>query len=270
MTLPVDSTLNFQNAAGIINLPDPVNAQDPATKHYVDAAMQGVIYKTSVVATATANVNLASPGAIGGATAGQRVMLTAQTTGSQNGLWIWNGATSALTRPADFAAGAVEEPGTSVLDESTGFLWAMTNTSNVTVDTTASTWTKIGAAGSYTFQAPITNNSGQIGLNNGNPLPIANGGTGAATASAARAALSATGKYATTVGDGTTLTFAVTHNLGSTDVNVQVYDMATGSQELVQTTVAGVNTVSVSFSVAPAAAGGSLGSGTGKRVVVVG
>jgi hypothetical protein len=157
-----------------------------------------------------------------------------------------------------------------VFDENAGALWAMNTTGNVTVDTTASTWTSIGAAGSYTFQAPITNTGGQIGLNGGNPLAIANGGTGAASVGAARTALGVPGKYAVTVGDGATTAFTVTHNLGTTDVVVQVYDMATGAQELVQTAAVTNNTCSVTFASAPAAAGGSLGSGTGKRVVVVG
>jgi hypothetical protein len=268
--LPVDSTLNFQNAANIQGLLDPTNAQDAATKHYVDGAMQGVIFKDAVQAVSTTNVTISSPGAIGSATAGQRVLLTAQTTGSQNGIWVFNGNTSALTRSTDFATGSSQAPGTSVFDEGSNKLWALINTSNVTVDTTASNWTSIGAAASYTFNAPLTQSGSTISLNNGSPLPIANGGTGAATASAARTGIGATGKYAVSIGDGTTTAFTVTHNLGTTDVIVQVFDMATGNQELVQMAITGANTCSVTFATAPAAAGGTIGSGTGKRVVVVG
>lgn len=94
-------------------------------------------------------------------------------------------------------------------------------------------------------------------------LPVGNGGTGAATAAAARTNLSATGKFAQAIGDGSTTSIVVTHNLGTQDVTVQVYTALTPfAQVNVEVQITSVNTVTLVFAVAPT-------SGQ-YRVVVVG
>lgn len=83
-------------------------------------------------------------------------------------------------------------------------------------------------------------------------IGIANGGTGQATAAAALAALGGTTKFAVAIGDGSTLSFTVTHNLNTRDVVISIYD--TGTFGEISTTVVHttVNTVTVSFAAAPA------------------
>jgi len=68
-------------------------------------------------------------------------------------------------------------------------------------------------------------------------------------------------KYVATVGDGSALTYAITHNLGTREVTVQVYDAAT--YDTVETDVVRNSTsqVTVGFTVAPA-------SGAYKVVIV--
>lgn len=68
-------------------------------------APAGIVYGTcnSRVATST-NTTLSAPGAtIDGVTManGERVLLYGQTTGSQNGIWIFNGSGSPMTRSTD-------------------------------------------------------------------------------------------------------------------------------------------------------------------------
>lgn len=268
--LPVDTTLDLQNVNKIINAPAPTQNGDVANKSYVDAVAQGIIYKEAVQAVSSDPIAVNNPGAIGAATTGERVLLTAQADASQNGIWTYNGGAVALTRPADFATGSDQKPGAAVFDESSNATWTLINTADVTVDTTAQQWSKGAAAGSLTFEAPLQQNGQTVSLNGGQPLPVADGGTGSGTASGARTNLGAVGKYATTVGDGATTTFTVSHNLGTTDVTVQVFDMATGNMELVSVTIESNNSVQVGFGVAPAAAAGALGSGTGKRIVITG
>lgn len=106
-----------------------------------------------VQAIGTTNVNIASPGTtLDGYTlaTGDRILLTGQTTGSQNGIWTFNGSASALTRPSDYAAASVQRKGLLV---STGSgttypaaIWLL-GTDNVTVDTTTSTWTQFSSGG---------------------------------------------------------------------------------------------------------------------------
>lgn len=113
----------------------------------------GMDFKEHVDIVALANTSISSPGAtINGRTmaSGDRVLLTAQTTTSQNGLWVWSGSSSALTRPTDaptgntssVVAGTVVEgynatSRTLYMQTSTG-----TGTNNaIIVDTDAQTWT---------------------------------------------------------------------------------------------------------------------------------
>lgn len=59
-------------------------------------------------------------------------------------------------------------------------------------------------------------------------LAIANGGTGATTASSALAALGGTSKYTATVGDGSATTITVSHGLGNIWVTAQVFEVSNG------------------------------------------
>lgn len=84
--------------------------------------------------------------------AGDLVLLTAQTTASQNGLWA--ATSSTWTRPTEFAAGLVVLGCTCrVLN---GTVYANTDwtliapTAGVTVDTTAQTWSRLAVGGAAT------------------------------------------------------------------------------------------------------------------------
>lgn len=113
----------------------------------------GMDFKEHADIAALTNINIASPGAaINGRTmvAGDRVLLTNQTTTSQRGLWTWNGAAVPMTRPADSPTGNTGAivPGTVVeaFDGTTRTLWMQTATGTgtngaINVDTDAQTWT---------------------------------------------------------------------------------------------------------------------------------
>lgn len=93
------------NSQQITDLDDPTLAQDAATKNYVDARIEGLIIKPPVRAVSITNIATLS-----GLTTtvddvllnadGDRVLLSGQTTATQNGIWVVH--TGVWTRPDDF------------------------------------------------------------------------------------------------------------------------------------------------------------------------
>lgn len=84
---------------------DPTAPQDAATKAYVDAIATGLRPKGNVAAASTANVDVTSPPAtLDGYTlvSGDRILLKDQSDQTENGVYIFNGGGSALTRSTDF------------------------------------------------------------------------------------------------------------------------------------------------------------------------
>lgn len=63
-----------------------------------------------------------------------------------------------------------------------------------------------------------------------------------------------TGGYATNVGDGVATSFALTHGLNATDVNVFVYDNSTKAQVYTDVAITSTSVVTVAFATAPTAA----------------
>jgi len=97
------------NSQKITNVAAPTSGSDAVTKTYADALASGLKVKTPALVVATANQATMTGQAqtIDGValnTVGQRVLLTAQTTATQNGLWVI--AAGAWTRPTDFAVGS--------------------------------------------------------------------------------------------------------------------------------------------------------------------
>lgn len=145
------------NSHKLTNVTDPSSNQDAATKNYVDTQLAGVasgqVLKGSVRAAVTTNVNLASPGTtLDGLTAanGEIYLLTAQSTGSQGGPYVYNGSGSAMTRATNW-----DTSGEAVL----GSYWIvregtkadtfalLTNDSAITLGTTTPVFTFISATG---------------------------------------------------------------------------------------------------------------------------
>jgi predicted aconitase with swiveling domain len=204
--------------------------------------------KLNVTAVSVANIaSLSAPGATLDSvslSSGQRILLTAQTTTHQNGIWIWNGAASALTRPTDFVSASTTmayfDQVVSV-DQGTvyaGTEWRITTTGTITIDTSAI---------AYTQWATNLAGNGVTGT-----LAIANGGTGATSASTALAALGGTGKYVTAIGNASATSFVITHGL-SDPVHVQVFDNVNSPNDYVLCEVqyTSSTTVTLVFSTAP-------------------
>jgi hypothetical protein len=96
---------------------DPSADNQLVRKSYVDSKVNGLSWKEAVRCKATGNVDISSaPAAIDGVTLanGDRVLLDQQTTGSEEGIYVFAGSGSAMARAADADAFAEIQDGAAV------------------------------------------------------------------------------------------------------------------------------------------------------------
>jgi len=259
----VGTNLDFGNTARIVNLPNPQNPQDAATKAYVDSAIEGLAWKDSVRVATQGNINLSAPGStIDGVTmnVGDRVLVRAQTNAAENGIYVWNGPSTAMTRAPDANTADELEGAVVTVEEGTSAGATFRQTSvNFTLGTDPVNWTTFGTAAPSASETTAgvariaTQSEVDAGTNDSTivtPLKLAN------WAGRIR-------KYATTIGDGTATQFTITHNLGTRDVAVSVYRLSGAYDEpLVDIEHTTTNTITIRFASAPSA--------NSYRVVVIG
>ncbi|MEV7011690.1 hypothetical protein [Streptosporangium sp. NPDC051022] len=259
------------SAAGyrITNLGAPQGANDAARLADIQAAAAGISVKPAVRAATTAAITLSGLQTVDGVAlgAGDRVLVKNQADATTNGLYT--AAAGAWARTADALSPntfVFISEGSSLAD--TG--WAISTNGIITVGTTAITWAQFAGGGGTSGPGAGLVQSGanlDVAAANGSIVvnadsievglvPISKGGTGATTAAAARTALGVGSSYnadlpALTAGVGQN----VTHNLGTKDIVVSFYDVASGADvELEVTGRPDVNTVTVRSDIAVAAA----------------
>ena len=169
MTAPT-SAVAF-NAQKITGLADPTNAQDAATKAYVDAARSGLDVKQSVRAATTAAVLLASGlengDTVDGVTlaTGDRVLVKNQGTASENGIYVVQ-SSGAAVRATDFdGTGEVSGGAFTFVEEGTENAdsgWVVTSNGAITVGTDAIAFAQFSGAGQITAGTGLTKTGNTI------------------------------------------------------------------------------------------------------------
>lgn len=241
----------------IKHLADGSAADDAATWGQVQAFLAGLAWKPSVRAASTANVNLASaPASIDGVAlaANDRVLLKNQTTGSENGIYVYAATGSALTRATDMDTAAETSAATVLVTEGTAnkdTAWTQT-ADGVNLGVTTLTFVQFGASGStYTAGNGLALAASQfsIKLPGSGVVGLVVDGTGIYidTSVVVR-------KFAVDVGDGASTAVTVTHNLNTRDVVVGLYDKTSNAEVETDVVHATVNTLTLNFAVAPTAA----------------
>lgn len=238
----------------IVSLADPSANTDAANKQYVDNVARGLTWKAPVRVASTTNVNTASPGAtIDGIalTANDRVLLKDQTTASQNGIWVWTASGSALTRAIDADNSGELAPGTSVSvsegSANADKVFMVISDAAITIGTTSQTWGQISGGTTYTAGNGINVAGSVISA-----VAAASGGVSVVAGGIQLDTSIAARKFSANVGNGSSSSIAVTHNLGSKDITVSVRDAASDAGVLVDWVATDTNNVTLTFAVAPA------------------
>jgi len=155
--------LNSQKLTSVL---DPVSAQDAATKNYVDvglaAVATGQTLKGTVRAVALTNINIvAAPATIDGITpaSGDVFLLAAQSTGLQNGPYVWTSAGAAMARATnwDTAGEAVVGSYWIVREGTHADKFALLTNDSFTLATTTAAFVYIGM---FTPNVPVEQDMG--------------------------------------------------------------------------------------------------------------
>ena len=255
--------LDLQSVSKVINVPTPTAAGDAVPKSYVDSAVEGLAWKDSARVATQSNINLASPGAtIDGITmvSQDRVLVRNQSTQSQNGIYVWNGSATALTRSLDASTFAELEQAIITVEEGTdaGTTWRQTQINGV-IDTNNVIFSSFAAAAPAASEttAGIAELATQAEVDAGTddariitPLKLATWS-------------GRIRKYAASFGDGSATSYVITHNFNTRDVTVVVFPNS-GTYDNVEVDVGrtSVNEVTLVFATAPAS--------NAYRVVVIG
>lgn len=255
--------IDMQSVSKVVNLPTPTSAGDAVPKSYVDSAVEGLAWKDSARVSTQGNINLASPGAtIDGITMASqdRVLVRSQSTASQNGIYVWNGDSVAMTRSLDASTFAELEQAVISVEEGTDSDSSFRQTEvNGTIDSSSVVWGAFGTSAPSASEstAGIAELATQAEVDAGTddarivtPLKLANWS-------------GRLRKHVQNIGDGSLTSLTVTHSFNTRDVQVSVFpNSGTYDDVVVDVGRTSVNDVTLVFATAPAS--------NAYRVVVVG
>lgn len=251
MAVPLLTGADVNNQR-IINLADPSSATDAATKQYVDNKVLGLLWKQPVRAATTTNGTLATAYANGqvidGVTlaTGDRILIKDQTAQTENGVYVV-AASGAPARATDadstaelHGAAVYVTTGTTNADKA----WTQT-TDSPTIGSNNIVFAQFGGGSLPTAGAGLTLSGSTLDVGAGTGITVGTDTVAVDTSLVAR-------HVAASIGNGSSTSIAVTHNLGTKDVVVSIRRNSDDAAVLTDWVATDTNTVTVSFATAPA------------------
>ena len=244
--------LDLQSVSKVINLPSPSASGDAVNKAYVDSLVEGLAWKDSCRVATQANINLSSPGStVDGITMASqdRVLVRAQSAAAENGIYVWNGAATPMTRSLDASTFEELEQAVVTIEEGTSagtaYRQSQVNGTLGTSDVLWATFGTVAPAASETtpgiaeLATQAETDAGTDDQRIVTPAKLANWS-------------GRLRKVSSNVGDGSATSYTVTHNLNTRDVIVRVFPTS-GQYDDVEVDVqrTSVNAVTLVFATAP-------------------
>ncbi|EFQ84698.1 hypothetical protein HMPREF0063_10039 [Aeromicrobium marinum DSM 15272] len=237
------------------NVADGTSPSDAVNRGQLDALSKGLVWKTPVKAATTTNITLTGAQTIDGVSvvATDRVLVKDQTDAENNGIYVaaagaWSRATD-LDEADEFANGVAVSVGQGSTNGDKSFV--LTTDGPVTVGTTELDFGVLGGSGSsYTAGngLDLSGTTFYVSPKSGGGIDV--DGTGVSIDPNFSGLIK---RYSANVPDGST-SATITHNLGTTDVLVQVHEVSSGEVVECDVTISSSNVVTLGFASPPASA----------------
>lgn len=256
----------------ITSLADPTANNDAANKGYVDSVAQGLNIHDPVSAATTTTLAATTGGTVTynngtsgvGATltlsvampvldgytlaTNDRVIVKNEVATANNGVYTINAGRTVLTRatdadtPAELNGGDFFFVQNGTVNDNTG--WVVVD-KVTTIGTTPVVFSQFSGAGTYTAGNGLTLTGNVFSAVADSGILVSGSGIAIDTSVVVR-------KYATSIGDGSATSYTVTHNLGTRDVTVAVFDNSSPYAEVVvDVQHTSTTAVTILFSTAP-------------------
>ena len=254
MPIPLKTRFDAENRKPFINAAPSTANGEVVVHEQLNAAIQGLGWKDNCRVASTVNITIASPGATIDAitmVSGDRVLAKNQTTVPENGIYVWNGAATPMTRALDADTFDKMESAVVVIDEGTagaGTTWRQTQVNGV-IGTNNVIWGAFGTAaplatetqsGTVEIATQAETDAGVVDNFAVTPLKMFN--------YAGRAK-----KFPQTFGDGSATSYIINHGLNTFDISYNIWQ--TGGSRInvwAEVQLTSVNSVTIVCDVAPA------------------